>query len=143
MPALPIAVTITPTGNGAQPIYVHGWSGYIPDLAEVVDADRRPGQDGMVAQGTGAVHDPVDCTAQRFFKSKADAIAFAATVRTLQSPTPLKMVDVWGRTIRVRFHRASANLLRVSGPVDGTTQSTYLVTCNFSVERFPDASATP
>ena len=141
MAALPIAATITTSVTGAQPLQFHGWIGYIPDIAEIVDAQHRPGQDGTVAQGIGKVHDPLECTAHRFFRLKADAIAFAASIRALQQPTPSKFVDPWARSLRIRIHRASAIVVRVAGPVDGSQATLYQVPCSFTIERFPDAAA--
>ena len=135
MAVLPIAATLTPA-TGA-PITFHGWSGWIDGVSVSVDRDMRPGQAGSVAQGIGRRAADSRCTAYRFFFTLALATAYCDIVENGNSPTPYKFVDAYGRSMNLRFVDATCNVTRCKGPVDGTTQTTYKVEVNITLERLP------
>lgn len=134
MAALPIAATLAPAIG--SPLLFHGWKGWVDDLSPVIEQYHRTGQSGSVRQQVGRYAEMTECTGIRYELTLAGMKTFAAAAAILPSPTPALLTDPFGRPILVTVHKATVAPMRVRGPVDGTVQTTYMITVTMTVERF-------
>jgi hypothetical protein len=118
-------------------VQLHGWSGWIEPIQDIVDAENRVGQEGSVIQITGRKSNMTQVMATRVYADAVTARADALTLADYQGTT-VKIVDPWGRTLpRVRVHEIKAKPIVCFGTGPGTSGAAARIEITMTLEALP------
>lgn len=135
----PTVATIS--ANEGQPrvmvIACHGWKGWVPDLSEIPDRFRRPGQAGSGRQSLGREARAVDVQIWIAFATKAECLDTAADLEALVDFT-VTIRDPWARSFEATINAVTCSPIATRGPLVAGGRATHRLEATINLERQSD-----